>query len=128
MVSTYTKLKFRGFLTKSVTLCVNFFPPVAITTSQVFYLEAHNSAGKATSAAQNLESIPDVQDPAASIGQFDLGEVVGGVTGFAVAFVVLLLLVMCAAMAIRWREKAEKLPSFLSHDFEVEKAGVVSSL
>ena len=96
-----------------------------VTTPQTYYLEAHNSAGTAVSETRILDPIPEISYPEATVANLTIGQSVGVIVAVATALVIIMLLLMLLVTVGRLR-KTEKPPSFLSHDFEIEKAGVVS--
>ena len=98
-----------------------------VTSSQTYHLEAHNSAGSVVSETRTLDPIPEIGTSKATLVGFTIGEAIGVIVAVATVIVVLLLLVMVAVSVTRSR-KTEKQPSFLSHNFKVEQAGVVRLL
>ena len=96
-----------------------------VTTPQIYFLEAHNSAGSVVSETRVLDPLPEISYPEATIANLTIGQAVGVIVAVATALIILLLLLMLLATVTRLR-KTEKPPAFLSHDFEIEKVGVVS--
>lgn len=98
-----------------------------VADSFSFFLQAHNSAGTATSETSILSLLSSTGGPVGVGLQAEEVLIICVVVTTAV-ILFLLVIMLCAMACWKWNRRDKKMPAFLSSNFDDEIVGVVSSV